>query len=388
MRLIFQNYNDDESIYKVLRNSFEDESYTHFIAFIAFASEAGTSLLNDMLLNVRSRFKEIKIFLGVDRNGTSTEALKTLLESDIDVKIVYTTSGPIFHPKIYTFYGSSKVRLIIGSSNLTNPGLFNNIEASAILDFDSDELGDGAMTNTFKSLTESPETLFGKNQQKLDTKLIDLLESVGIVKSEKDRVGIDAKFTIDNEYLEGTKIKESWMNINNLFPPLKKKQSVTMKKKNQKDIHKTKIHQKTVLVAEIPRGQNRWNQANFDIDTFKNFFGLTPGAQEGLTLIPVFDNGKFGTPENRRNVSVKSHNYRIELGMAAHIPYPNSGRPICVFLKIDNFKFHYRLFLPNDKDYSKLISLLDQYSRNGKETIRRISFTLSEFSNKLQNIII
>ncbi len=40
-----------------------------------------------------------------------------------------------------------------------------------------------------------------------------------------------------------------------------------------------------VLIAEIPRSGNRWKQANFDIDTFQNFFGATPGDNSQRILL-------------------------------------------------------------------------------------------------------
>lgn len=385
VRLIFQGNNEGESISDVLKDSFENDSYTRFIAFIAFASKAGADILNSMLEKARSHLKEIKIFLGVDNGGTSTEALYALLANNIDVKIVYATSGPIFHPKIYLFSGPTKIRLIVGSSNLTRPGLSDNIEASAVLDFDSDYLNDTTIEDAIKYITKPLETLFETNQQELNNELIELLKSAGIVPSEANRTDSYGKNRIENENQKGNGDKEAWERVKILFPPFKHKSSIARGEKSSKDL-RTIDHQKSVLVAELPKGQNRWNQANFDINTFKAFFGLTPGANQELTLVPVLSDGTYGKPENRRNVSVKSHNYRIELGLAAHIPYPSSGRPIGVFLKIKDFEFRYRLFLPNDKEYPELISLLDEHSKEAGGSVRRISLTLDEFSKKLPNI--
>lgn len=385
VRLIFQGNNEKESVGSILKNSFEDDSYTRFIAFIAFASKAGTDILNSMLEEAPSHLEQIKIFLGVDKGGTSTEALYTLLDNNIDVNIVYTTSGSIFHPKIYLFTGPTKVRLIVGSSNLTHPGLFDNIEASAVLDFDSHDLADTEIGDTVEYILESLDTLFGANQQKLNKELIELLKSVGIVPSEANRTDRYGKDPIDSDNQKGMDNKEAWEMVKTFFPPLKHKSPSTRREKPLVELH-AKDHTKSVLVAELPKGQNRWNQANFDIKTFKDFFGLTPGAKQELTLVPVLSNGTYGKPENRRNVSVKSHNYRIELGLAAHIGYPSLGRPICVFLKIKDFEFHYRLFLPTDGEYPELVSLLDEHSKEARGAIRRISLTKEEFSKKLPNV--
>ncbi len=41
----------------------------------------------------------------------------------------------MFHPKIYYFSGKHNSRFILGSSNLTGAGLFDNIEASTLFEF-------------------------------------------------------------------------------------------------------------------------------------------------------------------------------------------------------------------------------------------------------------
>ena len=72
-------------------------------------------------------------------NATSKEALEKLLEHEIESYVVYSPNNIIYHPKIYAFEGDENTRAIIGSSNLTESGLFQNIEASVCVDFESDD---------------------------------------------------------------------------------------------------------------------------------------------------------------------------------------------------------------------------------------------------------
>lgn len=39
-----------------------------------------------------------------------------------------------------------------------------------------------------------------------------------------------------------------------------------------------------VLIAEIPQSGDRWKQANFDLDNYRNFFGAREGQQRLLVF--------------------------------------------------------------------------------------------------------
>jgi HKD family nuclease len=120
-------------------DSFESENYTSFNAFVAFVSTGGLKNIIDQMLAFREVGGEIKLYLGVNLNATSKEALEKLLEHEIESYVVYSPNNIIYHPKIYAFEGDETTRAIIGSSNLTESGLFQNIEASVCVDFNSDD---------------------------------------------------------------------------------------------------------------------------------------------------------------------------------------------------------------------------------------------------------
>lgn len=120
-------------------DSFESENYTSFNAFVAFVSTGGLKNIIDQMLAFREAGGEIKLYLGVNLNATSKEALEKLLEHEIESYVVYSPNNIIYHPKIYAFEGDETTRAIIGSSNLTERGLFQNIEASVCVDFASDD---------------------------------------------------------------------------------------------------------------------------------------------------------------------------------------------------------------------------------------------------------
>jgi HKD family nuclease len=120
-------------------DSLESENYNSFNAFVAFVSTGGLKNIIDQLLAFKEEGGEIKLFCGVNLNATPKEALEQLLANDIESYVVYSPNNIIYHPKIYAFEGEETKRAIIGSSNLTESGLFQNIEASVCVDFESDD---------------------------------------------------------------------------------------------------------------------------------------------------------------------------------------------------------------------------------------------------------
>lgn len=120
-------------------DSLESENYSSFNAFVAFVSTGGLKNIIDEMLAFKEAGGEIKLYLGVNLNATSKEALEKLLENEIESYVVYSPNNIIYHPKIYAFEGNETTRAIIGSSNLTESGLFQNIEASVCVDFESDD---------------------------------------------------------------------------------------------------------------------------------------------------------------------------------------------------------------------------------------------------------
>ena len=117
-------------------DSFDSEKYSSFNAFVAFVSTGGLKNIIDQMLAFREAGGEIKLYLGVNLNATSKEALEKLLEHGIQSYVIYSPNNIIYHPKIYAFEGNETTRAIVGSSNLTESGLFQNIEASVCIDFE------------------------------------------------------------------------------------------------------------------------------------------------------------------------------------------------------------------------------------------------------------
>ncbi|HWK02778.1 MAG TPA: phospholipase D family protein [Puia sp.] len=120
-----------------------DEQYNSFNAFVAFVSIGGLNNILVQLSAFQARGGNIRLYIGVDLNGTSKEALEKLIELEIETYIVFSPNNIIYHPKIYTFEGDIFSRAIVGSSNLTERGLFQSVESSVCVTFhnEDDEMG-------------------------------------------------------------------------------------------------------------------------------------------------------------------------------------------------------------------------------------------------------
>lgn len=135
-----------------LIDSLNDERYTSFKAFVAFISKSGIENIIDELTGFIGNGGSVCLYVGVDLNSTSKEALEKLIELGIETYIIFSPNSIIYHPKIYTFEGDEYSRAIIGSSNFTKRGLFQSIEASVSISFniEEDETGNNFLAEVYE----------------------------------------------------------------------------------------------------------------------------------------------------------------------------------------------------------------------------------------------
>lgn len=124
----------------VINNALQETSYDSFAAFVAFVSVDGIKQLQEGFDNFIAAGGQIRLYVGVDLHGTSKEALELLLSLDnIKTFIVHSSNRIVYHPKIYSFEGEDKNMVMVGSSNLTVSGLYQNIEASLCVTSEGDD---------------------------------------------------------------------------------------------------------------------------------------------------------------------------------------------------------------------------------------------------------
>lgn len=315
--IIGQGYNieEDSSVGKELIKQFESKIYDSFTCLVAFASYGGVTALTKFIKEGKANGMKIKVVLGVDQKATSKEALEEVLTWDVDARIYHTSSNNIFHPKVYLFENRDIFTLIVGSNNLTVPGLVQNIECSLLI---KDTIDPSSVHDDFyrywKGILDGTET----HLYALTKKLIDDLYKDKIITSEEQRSkryddGTDKKEDTKKETV--TFEKATIQKFPDGFRPkrLVKVKQVKTSKKATKEVEKSVSISNAVLIAEIPKGADRWKQANFSKEVFHDFFGVEEGKKNQIKMTNIKKDGTLGEVAKRLPVKVKSHNYRYEL---------------------------------------------------------------------------
>lgn len=104
-------------------------NYNKLTISVAFAKNSGVLRLKPELERFKARGGNIQIFVGVDMQGTTYEALLNLLPLCNSLYVVHSEdSATTFHPKVYLLENSTSFWMAVGSNNLTGGGLWTNFE--------------------------------------------------------------------------------------------------------------------------------------------------------------------------------------------------------------------------------------------------------------------
>ena len=323
----------------------------HGAGIFSFASARGISLLlNDPTFNAFLGRGEFELIVGVD--AVTTPSALTLLRDAEDCHpglrtrvFLHNRQGALFHPKVCWFIDAKSGRLFTGSGNLTRGGLLNNWEAFSDIVLP---------LNKFQGIFDQWSAWISNNEPLLHR-------------------------PDDEVVISRAKLNES---------DTHRRHEEDMVEDSDDSIH-VEIPGAEILIAEIPRSASRWRQANFDRTTFTEFFQLQPNTNRRIVLFPVESDGTVGEVEIRPSVSVKSSNFRIELGLASRYGhYPDNGRPIGIFKKIGTRRFRYRLVMPDHSDHTILDTMLSKYWNGILNRIRRIHMKSEEFRSELAEFVI
>lgn len=162
----------------------KEYNFHTFYAISAFASLAGIKGLSEYFKKANINYN---IIVGVDQEGTSKEALYEILALGINSYIFYQRESLIFHPKIYLFEGDTETKLILGSSNLTARGLFNNVESSLLIEFNNDDDEGIKLLSEIKNYYKGFFNLKDPNLFKITSEIIELFFSEGLIPTENFR---------------------------------------------------------------------------------------------------------------------------------------------------------------------------------------------------------
>ena len=256
----------------------------------AFASKGGIEiLLKDSVFEALLERGKYSLIVGIDEitNLACLDVLNSIKQAkpNLIVKAFdHNNKGSLFHPKLSYFKNQDETgTLIIGSGNLTLGGLRRNREAFNLLQLSVDEL------------------------QRIEQYWNTWLLQSNVLLKEIDDADVLRKAK-DNQYVRRTRI----------VPTDEDEYREVEAEVSGDEVDKIEVlHQdgwqfypdSEVLIAEIPRSGDRWKQANFDIETFQNFFGATPGDNsQRILLRNINDDLSLSEIEVRPSVSVISQN--------------------------------------------------------------------------------
>lgn len=115
----------------------------------AFVTEKGVQALEPALAPVAHK---AVVVCGVRNPHTTYAGVRRLLELGVVVYAIDTgTTARIYHPKFYLADSGKTARLLIGSGNLTEPGLTQNLEAGLELNLDRQDSGDLSLLGDIQS---------------------------------------------------------------------------------------------------------------------------------------------------------------------------------------------------------------------------------------------
>jgi hypothetical protein len=107
---------------------------------VAWVRASGMAYLSDRLANFLGNGGRLSVIVGIDIQNTTREGLQALLDLEqygkCETIVYHNEANGVFHPKLYLFRNEEEARLIVGSNNITQSGLYVNVEAGLQVDTD------------------------------------------------------------------------------------------------------------------------------------------------------------------------------------------------------------------------------------------------------------
>lgn len=151
---------------------------------VAWVRASGMAYLSDRLANFLRTGGQVSVIVGIDIQNTTREGLQALLDLEAhgrcETFVYHNEAAGVFHPKLYLFRNDEEARLIVGSNNITQSGLYVNVEAGLQIDTEVDA---SVVVQAVDALSSWKETA-GRLAVRLDTAFLNQLVSDGYVPEE------------------------------------------------------------------------------------------------------------------------------------------------------------------------------------------------------------
>lgn len=183
-RIVFYNQPIAHRFGTSLKATIESGEWRRLQFAVAWVRRSGTKHIGASLSEFVSRGGTARFTVGVDIENTSKEGLEDLIGlekmGDSETYIYHNEANPTFHPKVYLLENEEKSRLIVGSNNITEAGLFANTEAGLQIEASSQDPVIEEARNTLE-YWRNEDTGFVR---KLDNELLKDLIELGYLYNE------------------------------------------------------------------------------------------------------------------------------------------------------------------------------------------------------------
>ena len=304
--------------------------------FFGFLTGSGVDALlrvpevRDVLLR-----SEVEVLVGLDA-VTDRLGLERLLELARDnpqfkpLVIKHTRRG-LVHPKMLVArYADGRAVAVVGSNNLSSSGLSRNVEGYTIARFEPEEPLD---LSDWDEFIRRWDPLIGE----IDDEALEAAEQ-NERRLKRLRTAVRETRTKPNSDVvvsDGQVYEVPVSEIEDL--------------EDLEDL---------VLVAQIPKGGNRWSQVGYSAQIIRDYFDVEAGDQ---VFLRRFDSAKVEEP--RVVHSKVNKNYRIELGAAREAgDYPEESPPAVLFRRERGALRHHRyvFLMPEDEGHSEMAELAEE----------------------------
>jgi hypothetical protein len=133
----------------------------------------------------------------------------------------------------------------------------------------------------------------------------------------------------------------------------------------------------SVLLAQVPKAGNRWEQVHFNMDVGRLFFRVEEGEKKSVKLERVGSESQLLGVSTRSLVLGPNRNYRIEFDFNPQSSYPDSSRPLLVVVEVGLRRFRYVTLMPDEPGHEQMMRMSRELKRVGRGLPRGIT-TLDE----------
>lgn len=115
-----------------IKSLLTDLKLKRVVFYSGYTNLSGIKLFEEEMHQAIGRGVDLTFNLGLSYESTTPETLKYLAKSNIKTKLILQSDKGIFHTKFFLFVTKDIAKIIVGSNNLTKPGLMSNIETSIL----------------------------------------------------------------------------------------------------------------------------------------------------------------------------------------------------------------------------------------------------------------